>query len=62
MVGSFVIFCIALIARIVVGTLTGKFKFLTLYVPYLNYACIGFAALFVVFVFIKIFKSIFGKR
>lgn len=62
MVASFIIFVIILILRLIMGSLTGKFAFLIEYIPYANYACIGGAALFAVFVVAKLLATLFSGR
>lgn len=58
MVASFIIFAIIAILRIVAETLIWKFDWLTQVIPYLNYACIGAAALFGIFTVITIIRKI----
>ena len=60
MIGSFIIFLIALILRITLGTLTGKFVFLKSWLPYFNIVVIACAVVFAVFVIIAIVKQL-GK-
>lgn len=62
MVASFIIFAIIAVLRVVAETLIWKFSWLTQVIPYLNYACIGAAALFGVFALATLIrKLLFGK-
>lgn len=62
MVASFIIFAIIAVLRVVAETLIWKFTWLTQVIPYLNYACIGAAALFGVFALATLIrKLLFGK-
>lgn len=58
MVASFVIFIIIVLLRVIAGTLTGKFSWMTEVIPYLNYACIGGAVLFGAFIIIALIRKI----
>ena len=62
MVASFIILAIIAVLRIMAETLMWKFAWLTQVIPYLNYACIGGAALFALFALgTLIRKLLFGK-
>lgn len=62
MVGSFIILLLAGLIRLTAGTLTGKFRWLSKLIPYLNYGVYGALGLFGLFVFIELMKAIFGGR
>lgn len=60
MVGSFYVLAMLAVLRVTVGTLTGKFSWMTKVIPYLNYSVYGGLGLLGLFVIIAIFKAIFG--
>lgn len=62
MVGSFIIFLIVVILRVLTETLLDKFSFLEKFIPYLNYGLIGAAGLFVLFTVITLLGKLFGKK
>ncbi|MGN0812216.1 MAG: hypothetical protein ACI4MQ_01745 [Candidatus Coproplasma sp.] len=58
MVGSFIILAIVIIFRVIAETLLPKYSWLAKVTPYINYAIIGLAAVFALFVIIAIVKAI----
>lgn len=61
MVSSFIILAIVVILRVTAGTLESKFDWMSQAIPYLNGAACVMAAIFAVFVAIKIVKAITKK-
>ncbi|MGN0807611.1 MAG: hypothetical protein ACI4MN_04090 [Candidatus Coproplasma sp.] len=58
MVGSFIILAIAIILRVIAGTLVPQFYWLEKVIPYINYAIYGLAALFAFFIIIAVIRAI----
>lgn len=61
MIPSFIILAIVCVSRLIIESLLGIYSFLAMVVPYLNWACIGLAVVFGVFVLINILKAVFSK-
>ncbi len=57
MVKSFIVFFIALIIRITLGSLTSKFQFLRTWITCLNCIVIGCAVIFIITVVINIINA-----
>lgn len=60
--GSFYALFVTLILRLLAGLWKSKFSWLTKVIPYLNYASIGLAALFTLFVVIAIITAVIRNR
>lgn len=62
MVGSFVVFAIAAILRLIFGTLESEYSWLSKVIPITNWICLGLAAVFVLFTIIGIVRVILAIR
>lgn len=58
MIPIFIILAIVCVARLIVESLLGKYSFLAMSVPYLNYGCIGLAVILGIFILINLVKNI----
>ena len=61
-ISTFIIFVITGVLRIIFGTLVDQFDWASKVVFYMNYACIGTAALFVLFVFLTLIFKFKGRK